>query len=170
MVRLTTLLAAFATATCLAATAAAEPPSADSSLCAHGGWHSVQSDHGHRFSNQGSCVSYVNGGRLLFRPSLDLIPRCFSSSLEIEITAAWFHQASLATVTLSGATFLFGGGTERTLTTGTDKTVGEIPGGFKIQPVLAPPLYSTSLVTVTVRDAEGVTLSTGTLMGCAPAH
>jgi len=170
MLRLTTLLAAFATASCLAASATAEPPSSDPAICAHGGWHSSQSENGHRFSNQGSCVAYVHSGRLVFRPTLDLIPRCFSSSLEIEITAASFHQGSLATVTLSGATFLFGGGTERTLTTGTDNTVAEIPGGFKIQPVLAPPLYSSSRVTVTVRDAEGVTLSASTLMWCAPAH
>ena len=107
MLRLTTLVAAFATASCLAASATAEPPSSDPAICAHGGWHSSQSEHGHRFSNQGSCVAYVHSGRLVFRPTLDLIPRCFSSSLEIEITAAYFHQASLASVTLSGATFLF---------------------------------------------------------------
>ena len=170
MLRLTTVLAALAAASCLAGTAGAEPPSADPGLCAHSGWHSVQSATGQRFSSHGSCVSYVNHGGLLFRPSLSLIPRCFSSSVEIEITAAWFHQASLAKLTLSGATFLFGAGTERTIMTGTDQSVAEIPGGLKIQPVLAPPLFSTSRVTVTVRDADGVTLSASTLMSCAPAH
>lgn len=170
MLRLTTLLAIVATASFLAATAAAEPPSTDPALCAHGGWHSLQSEQGHHFPDEGFCVAYVDGGGILFRPSLDVIPRCFSSSLELEITAASFHQASLATVTLSGATFLFGGGTERTVMTGTDQSAAEIPGGFKIQPVLTPPLFSTSVVTVTVHDSQGVTATASTLMWCAPAH
>jgi len=154
-------------ATALVAGVTTSASASDPNLCANGGWQSLQTDRGHEFRSENACVSYAIHGGTLFRPVVDLIPRCFTFSTELEITASGFHQHSVVVVTIRGATFL-DGSTHRTFVTGTDETSVGILGGIKVQPILAPPLFSTSLVTITIRDEQGVHAEASTLMWCAP--
>ena len=142
----------------LSASADAAAPSTDPHLCLNDGWQALQMDNGGHFMNEQACLGYVAHGGVLFSPTLTIIPFCdiTQTQFEMSLFGFGFHPNSFVTLTIEGA--LWGNGTN---------VIGAVPNSetfFQGQPAISPATF----VTVTARDAEGVTARRSAHVLCPP--
>lgn len=140
----------------LSASSNAAAPSTDPHLCLNGGWQSLQKDNGGHFRNEQACLRYVEHGGVLYSPTLTIVPFCdlTQTQFEMSIFGFGFHPNSSLTLTIEGA--LWGNGTN---------VIGAVTDGetfFQGQPAISPATF----VTVTARDAQGVTATASAHVLC----
>ena len=157
----TLLVAALALMAATQTTAAGTDPG----LCSDGNWAEAQSEHGDHFRSERACLRYVERGGALFTPRLTTVVFCFSTFVDLGIFASGFHGASVTTLMLHGAVFASDQSTVRTVTTA-DGSGSLGAGGFIGQPTLGGIDRAAISITLTVRDAEGVTATSTSTWSC----
>jgi hypothetical protein len=158
----TVLVAALALVAATQATSAGTDPA----LCQDGGWAHAQSDHGEYFRSERACLRYLDKGGALYTPRLTTVIYCFGTFADLGIFASGFHGASAATLTLHGAVFATDHSTVRTVTTADGSGILSA-GDFIGEPTLGGVDLASISITLTMRDAQGVSATSTSTWSCS---
>jgi hypothetical protein len=138
--------------------------STDPNDCLNHGWLTLKTTHGEAFRSERSCVRYASGGGLLLSPRVRGSAFCNSAGTtwDMTVVAIDFNPETELTVTMFEVV---------SRNTGSH-TIGPFltdrDGVRAVTPEITPP--PDGFVTVTVRDAMGVEVTTHLAAFCPPGE
>jgi hypothetical protein len=146
----------------LAGTASGGFSTGNSDACLNGGWQHLQTSNGEFFEGETSCVRYAIHGGTLFFPTVTAFSYCDPTGQlwQMSIFISGFNPNAAVTVTLHEAIFMRTG--SNTAQGSTDRD------GFRASTSDISPPPGAGLVTVRVRDAQGVEATTQASPNCPP--